>query len=57
MYAVNAKQAPPNILDLFCITSSIHRSSTRSSTSQNSYTKHCRIDLQKNAFSSIGSRV
>ena len=28
MYAVNAKQAPPNILDLFCRTSSIHRYST-----------------------------
>ena len=39
---VNSKQAPPNILDLFCRTSSIRRYSTRSSRSQNFYTQHSR---------------
>ena len=57
MHAVNPKLALPNISDLFCRTSSIHRYSTHSPTSQNFYTKHSRIDLQKNAFSCIGTRV
>ena len=42
---VNCKQTPPNMLDLFCRTSSIRRYSTRSSTSQNFYTQHSRTDL------------
>ena len=44
---VNCKQAPPNNLNLFCRTSSIHRYSTRSSTSLNFYPQHSRTDLQK----------
>lgn len=42
----------PNILDLFCRTSSIFRYSTRSSitTSKNFYSKHSRIELQKKCF-------
>lgn len=49
----------PNILDLFCRTSSIHRYSIRSSitTSKTFYTKHFRIELQKNAFSPVGTSV
>lgn len=57
MRAVNSKRAPPDISDLYSRTSSIHRYSTHSSMSQNFYTKHSRIDLQKNAFSCIGTRV
>ena len=47
---VNSKQTPPNILDLFCRTSSIRRYSTLSSTSQNFYTQQSRTDLQKYAL-------
>ena len=54
---VNCKQTPPNNLNLFCRTSSIHRYSTRSSTSLNFYTQHSRTDLQKNALSRFGTRA
>ena len=51
---VNCKQTPPNMLDLFCRTSSIRRYSIRSSTSQNFYTQHSRTDLLTPRF---GTRV
>ena len=47
MRAVNSKQAPPNISDLYCRTSSKHRYSTRSSTDQNFYTKHSKLTCKK----------
>ena len=57
MHDIDERNAPINILKLFSRTSNSHHYSTRSSTSQNFYTKKCRLDVQKNAFSRDGAKI
>ena len=56
MHDIDERNAPINILNLISKTSNSHHYSTRSSTSQNFYTKKSRLDAQKNAFSRYGAK-
>ena len=57
MYDVNKNTAPDNILKLFSRISSVHTYNTRASTSEHFYTKESRVDVKRNAFSRVGSKL
>ena len=57
MFDVRNTTAPSNIQDLFQDISNVHSFKTRSSTSNNFYTKPSRLSIQVNSFSRIGVKV
>ena len=57
MFDVRNTTAPSNIQDLFQDISNVHSYNTRSSTSNNFYTKPSRLPVQANSFSRIGVKV
>ena len=57
MFDVRNTTAPSNIQDLFQDISNVHSYNTRSSTSNNFYTKPSRLSVQANSFSRIGVKV
>ena len=57
MFDVRNTTAPSNIQDLFQDISNVHSYNTRSSTSNNFYTKPSRLSIQVNSFSRIGVKV
>ena len=57
MFDVQKRTAPSNIQDLFQDISNIHSYNTRSSASNNFYTKPSRLSVQVNSFSWIGVKV
>ena len=57
MFDVRNTTAPSNIQDLFQDISNVHSYNTRSSTSNNFYTKPSRLSVQGNSFSRIGVKV
>ena len=56
MFDVRNRRAPSNIQDLFQHISNVHSSNSRSSASNNFYTKP-RLFVQANSFSRIGIKV
>ena len=54
MFDVRNRTAPSNIQDLFQDVSNVHSYKTRSSTSNNFYTKPSRLSIQVNSFSRTG---
>ena len=57
MFDVRNRTAPSNIQDLFQDISNVHSYNTRSSASNNFYTKPSRLSVQANSFSRIGVKV
>ena len=57
MFSVRNRTAPSNIQDLFQDVSKVHYYNTRSSASNNFYTKSSRLSVQANSFSRIGVKV
>ena len=57
MFDVRNRTAPSNIQDLFQDVSKVHYYNTRSSASNNFYTKPSRLSVQANSFSRIGVKV
>ena len=57
MFDVRNTSAPSNIQDLFQDISHVHSYNTRSSTSNNFYTKPSRLSVLANSFSRIGVKV
>ena len=57
MFDVRNTTAPSNIQDLFQDISNVHSFKTRSSTSNNFYTKPSRLSIRVNSFSRIGVKV
>ena len=57
MYDVRNRLAPSKIQDLFQDISNVHSYNTRSSTSNNFYTKPSRLSVLANSFSWIGVKV
>ena len=57
MFDVRNRTAPSNIQDLFKDISNVHSYNTRSSASNNFYTKPSRLSVQANSFSRIGVKV
>ena len=57
MFNVRNRTAPSNIQDLFQDVSKVHYYNTRSSASNNFYTKSSRLSVQANSFSRIGVKV
>lgn len=57
MHDINNNITPPNILNFFTRTSSVHSYNTRSSTSGNLYPNKSRLQLHKHAFSSVGIKL
>ena len=57
MFDVRNRTAPSNIQDLFQDISNVHSYNTRSSASNNFYTKPSRLSVQANSFSRIGTKV
>ena len=57
MFDVRNTSAPSNIQDLFQDISNVHSYNTRSSTSNNFYTKPSRLSVLANSFSRIGVKV
>ena len=57
MFDVRNRIAPSNIQDLFQDISNVHFYNTRSSISNNFYTKPSRLSVQANFFSRIGAKV
>ena len=57
MFDVQNTTAPSNIQDLFQDISNVHSYNTRSSASDNFYTKPSRLTVQANSFSPIGVKV
>ena len=59
MFDVQNRTAPSNIQDLFQDISNVHSYNTRSSASNNFYTKPSRLSVQANSlsFSRIGAKV
>ena len=57
MFDVRNRTAPSNIQDLFQDISHVHFYNTRSSASNNFYTKPSRLSIQANSFSRIGVKV
>ena len=49
--------APDNILKLFSRISSVHSYNTRAPTSEHFYTKECRLNVKRNAFSRVGVKI
>ena len=57
MFDVRNRTAPSNIQDLFQDISNVHSYNTRSSASNNFYTKPSRLSVQANSYSRIGVKV
>ena len=57
MFDVRNRTASSNIQDLFQDISNVHSYSTRSSASNNFYTKPSRLSVQANSYSRIGLKV
>ena len=57
MYDIANKTAPLNICKLFHFSKDIHQYKTRSSSRNDFYVKHSRLNLQKNALSRMGAKV
>ena len=57
MFDIRHRNAPRNIRDLFQNISNIHSYNTRSSTSNNFYTRSSRLSIQLNSFSRIGTTI
>ena len=57
MFDARNTTAPSNIQDLFQDISNVHSFNTRSSTSDNFYTRPSRLSIQVNSFSRIGVKV
>ena len=57
MFSVRNRTASSNIQDLFQDVSKVHYYNTRSSASNNFYTKSSRLSVQANSFSRIGVKV
>jgi len=57
MFDVRHRIAPSNIQDLFQDVCNVHSYNTRSSVSNNFYTKPSRLSVQANSFSRIGVKV
>ena len=57
MFDVRSRTAPSNIQDLFQDMSNVHSYNTRSSASNNFYTKPSRLSVQANSFSRVGVKV
>ena len=57
MFDIRHGNAPRNIRDLFQDISNIHPYNTRSSASHNFYTQNCRLSIQLNSFSRIGTKI
>jgi len=57
MYDTAKQTAPSNICALFNYAKEIHHHNTRSSSRNNFFIKHSRINLQKNSFSRVGAKV
>ena len=57
MLDVRNRTAPSNIQDLFQDIYNVHSYNTRSSASNNFYTKPSRLSVQANSFSRIGVKV
>ena len=57
MFDVRNRTASSNIQDLFQDISNVHSYSTRSSASNNFYTKPSRLSVQANSYSRIGVKV
>jgi len=57
MFDVRNRTAPSNIQDLFQDISNVQSYNTRSSASNNIYTKSSRLSIQANSFSRIGVKV
>ena len=57
IFDVRNRTAPSNIQDLFQDISNVHSYKTRSSASNNFYTKSSRLSIQANSFSGIGVKV
>ena len=57
MLDVRKRTAPSNIQDLFQDIYNVHSYNTRSSSSNNFYTKPSRLSVQANSFSRIGVKV
>ena len=57
MFDVRNRTASSNIEDLFQDLSNVHSYNTRSSASNNFYTKPSRLSVQANSFSRIGVKV
>ena len=51
MHDINNNHSPPNLLNLFQKTSTIHSYNTRSSTSGNFHVKSSKLEIQKNSLS------
>jgi len=57
MFDVRNRTTPSSIQDLFQDISNVHSYNTRSSASNNFYTKSSRLSIQANFFSRIGVKV
>ena len=57
MFDVRNRTASSNIQDLFQDISNVHSYNTRSSASNNFYTKPSRLSVQANSYSRIGVKV
>ena len=57
MFEIRHRNAPGNIQDLFQDISDIHSYNTRSSVSNNFYTRSSRLSIQVNSFSRIGRKI
>ena len=57
MYDINTYSASIDILNLFSETTSVHSYSTRSSTSENYFTKQSALNVQSKAFSRGGVKI
>jgi len=57
MFDVRNRTAPSNVQDLFQDMSNVHSYNTRSSASNNVYTKPSRLSIKANPFSRIGVKV
>ena len=57
MFEIRHRNAPGNIQDLLQDISDIHSYNTRSSVSNNFYTRSSRLSIQVNSFSRIGTKI
>ena len=57
MHDINNNHSPPNLLNLFEKTSTIHSYNTRSSTSGNFHVKSSKLKIQKNSLSRFGVKL
>ena len=57
MHDINNNRSPPNLLNSFEKTSTIHSYNTRSSTSKNFHVKSSKLEIHKNSLSRFGPFV